>query len=120
MRIKGDRPLESEELWSIRSILAMEPYIHMSIEPGKNLPGNTLTLLLNPEVNRATPGFGRGITYISRLERFSDIYAASSGIVSACTRLVACCATGRSRKVHSPARVRDTDISRYPGRELPV
>lgn len=36
MRIKGDRPLESEELWSIRSTLAMEPYIHMSIGPGKS------------------------------------------------------------------------------------
>lgn len=36
MTITGDQPLESEELWSIRSILAMEPFIHMSIEPGKN------------------------------------------------------------------------------------
>ena len=36
MRITGDRPLASEELWSIRSILAMEPFIHMSIEPGKD------------------------------------------------------------------------------------
>lgn len=35
MKVKGDHPLESEELWSIRSTLAMEPYIHMSIEPGK-------------------------------------------------------------------------------------
>jgi hypothetical protein len=34
MKITGDRPLESEELWSIRSILAMEPFIHMFIEPG--------------------------------------------------------------------------------------
>jgi hypothetical protein len=36
MKISGDQPLESEELWSIRSILAMEPFIHMSIEPGKD------------------------------------------------------------------------------------
>lgn len=36
MRITGDQPLESEELWSIRSILAMEPFVHMSIEPGKD------------------------------------------------------------------------------------
>jgi hypothetical protein len=35
MNIKGDQPLESEELWSIRSILAMEPFIHMSIKPGE-------------------------------------------------------------------------------------
>jgi hypothetical protein len=38
MRIAGDHPLENEELWSIRSTLAMEPYIHMSIEPGKSVP----------------------------------------------------------------------------------
>ena len=38
MNIKGDRPLESEELWSIRSILAMEPFIHMSIKPGETFP----------------------------------------------------------------------------------
>jgi hypothetical protein len=36
MKITGDQPLESEELWSIRSILAMEPFVHMSIEPGKD------------------------------------------------------------------------------------
>jgi hypothetical protein len=35
MRITADKPLESEELWSIRTILAMEPYIHMSLEPGQ-------------------------------------------------------------------------------------
>jgi hypothetical protein len=34
MKISGDQPLESEELWSIRTILAMEPFIHMSIAPG--------------------------------------------------------------------------------------
>ena len=37
MRITGDHPLESEELWSIRSILAMEPFIHLSVEPGKQI-----------------------------------------------------------------------------------
>jgi hypothetical protein len=36
VKITGDQPLESEELWSIRSILAMEPFIHMSIAPGKD------------------------------------------------------------------------------------
>lgn len=35
MKITGDRPLSEEHLWSIRSVLAMEPFIHMSIEPGK-------------------------------------------------------------------------------------
>ena len=36
MRINGDRALESEELWSIRSVLAMEPYVHISITPGQS------------------------------------------------------------------------------------
>lgn len=35
VRITADRPLESEKLWSIRSVLAMEPFIHMSIKPGR-------------------------------------------------------------------------------------
>jgi hypothetical protein len=35
MKISGDRPLSQESLWSIRSVLAMEPFIHMVIEPGK-------------------------------------------------------------------------------------
>jgi hypothetical protein len=34
MRITADRPLSSESLWSIRSVLAMEPFVSMSIEPG--------------------------------------------------------------------------------------
>jgi hypothetical protein len=37
VRIRGDRPLEKEELWSIRSILAMEPFIHLNAEPGKTI-----------------------------------------------------------------------------------
>lgn len=35
VKIQGDRPLENEELWSIRSVLAMEPFIHLSIPKGK-------------------------------------------------------------------------------------
>lgn len=35
MKITGDRPLAQESLWSIRSVLAMEPFIHMMVEPGK-------------------------------------------------------------------------------------
>jgi hypothetical protein len=35
MQITGDRPLSKENLWSIRSVLAVEPFIDMSIEPGK-------------------------------------------------------------------------------------
>jgi hypothetical protein len=33
MKIAGDRPLEREALWSIRSVLAMEPFVVMSIQP---------------------------------------------------------------------------------------
>jgi hypothetical protein len=35
MKITGDRPLSQESLWSIRSVLAMEPFIHMVVEPGQ-------------------------------------------------------------------------------------
>ena len=33
--IKGDRPLQSEALWSIRAVLAVEPFVHISAAPGK-------------------------------------------------------------------------------------
>ena len=35
MRINGDRPLSSEALWSIRAVMAMEPFVSVEIEPGK-------------------------------------------------------------------------------------
>ena len=35
MRITADRPLTRMVVWSIRSVLSMEPFIGMSIEPGK-------------------------------------------------------------------------------------
>jgi hypothetical protein len=35
MTITGNRPLSKENLWSIRSVIAMEPFIDMSIEPGQ-------------------------------------------------------------------------------------
>jgi hypothetical protein len=35
MLITGNRPLVHLNLWSIRSVLAMEPFIKMAIEPGK-------------------------------------------------------------------------------------
>jgi hypothetical protein len=34
MRITSDRPLASESLWSIRAVLAMEPFVSITIEPG--------------------------------------------------------------------------------------
>jgi hypothetical protein len=33
MRITADRPLASEALWSIRSVMAMEPFVSLSIAP---------------------------------------------------------------------------------------
>jgi hypothetical protein len=36
VKIAGDRPLSRLYLWSIRSVLAIEPYIDMSIEPGRD------------------------------------------------------------------------------------
>ena len=34
MRISGDHPLSFENLWSNRSVLAVEPFITMTINPG--------------------------------------------------------------------------------------
>ncbi len=34
MTITGDRPLAKMALWSIRSVLAVEPFIDISLEPG--------------------------------------------------------------------------------------
>ncbi len=34
VRIRGDRPLSNVFLWSIRTVMAIEPYIAMKIEPG--------------------------------------------------------------------------------------
>ena len=36
MRVTGDRPLASETLWSIRSVLSVEPFIDVTAEPGKD------------------------------------------------------------------------------------
>jgi hypothetical protein len=34
MKIAADRPLSSASLWSIRSVMAMEPFVSVAIEPG--------------------------------------------------------------------------------------
>lgn len=34
MSIRADRPLLSESLWSIRTVIAMEPFIAVAVEPG--------------------------------------------------------------------------------------
>jgi hypothetical protein len=41
MSIEADRPLFSESLWSIRSVLAMEPFIAISVEPGQEFSWKT-------------------------------------------------------------------------------
>jgi hypothetical protein len=35
MRIEGDRPLLRESLWSIRTVVAMEPFVAVVVEPGE-------------------------------------------------------------------------------------
>ena len=35
MRITGDRPLAREALWSIRAVVAMEPFVAVEVEPGQ-------------------------------------------------------------------------------------
>ena len=41
MSLEADRPLSSESLWSIRSVLAMEPFIAISVEPGQEFSWTT-------------------------------------------------------------------------------
>ena len=52
MRITGDRPLASESLWSIRSVLALEPFIDVVAEPGKQFTWQyTYTYYTVPKAN---------------------------------------------------------------------
>ena len=37
MRIVGDHPLASVALWSIRSVLAIEPFVTVAVDPGKEM-----------------------------------------------------------------------------------
>jgi hypothetical protein len=37
MRVVGDHPLASVALWSIRSVLAIEPFINVAVAPGKEM-----------------------------------------------------------------------------------
>jgi hypothetical protein len=41
LTIQGDHPLVSEFLWSIRSVLAVEPFIAISLEPGQEMSWKT-------------------------------------------------------------------------------
>jgi len=40
MRITGDRPLAKASLWSIRSVVSVEPYIAIAIDPGEEFTWN--------------------------------------------------------------------------------
>lgn len=40
MTISGDRPLAKMALWSIRSVLAVEPFVDISVEPGGQVTWN--------------------------------------------------------------------------------
>jgi hypothetical protein len=41
MKIKTDRPLAKEGLWSIRTVIAMEPFVAIDIEPGHEFSWTT-------------------------------------------------------------------------------
>lgn len=52
MRITGDRPLSSVALWSIRSVLAVEPFLDVVVEPGKEFTWTyTYTYYTLPKAN---------------------------------------------------------------------
>ena len=48
MTISGDRPLAKIALWSIRSVLAVEPFVDVSAEPGGRPAGIRLPVLTLP------------------------------------------------------------------------
>jgi hypothetical protein len=35
IRIQGNRPLQNANLWSIRSVVAVEPFIEIAADPGR-------------------------------------------------------------------------------------
>jgi hypothetical protein len=37
MRITGDKPMSRATLWSIRSVVAVEPFIDVNLEPGQSM-----------------------------------------------------------------------------------
>ncbi len=41
MKIETDRPLSKESLWSIRTVMAMEPFVAIDIEPGREFSWTT-------------------------------------------------------------------------------
>jgi hypothetical protein len=55
MKIVGDRPLERESLWSIRSVLAMEPFVAMSIQPGREFKWKYTYSYYSLAPDRSTP-----------------------------------------------------------------
>jgi hypothetical protein len=42
LKISADRPLLSESLWSIRTVMAMEPFVSISVEPGSEFTWTTM------------------------------------------------------------------------------
>ena len=36
IRIQGNRPLQNASVWSIRSVVAVEPFIEVAADPGKD------------------------------------------------------------------------------------
>ena len=48
IRIQGDRPLQNAAIWSIRTVVAVEPFIEVAADPGKVITWG--------ETNVGTPG----------------------------------------------------------------
>jgi hypothetical protein len=49
VRVRSDRPLASASLWSIRSVISIEPFVDVSTEPGKTFTWKyTYTYYKNP------------------------------------------------------------------------
>jgi hypothetical protein len=52
LKISGDRPLIRELLWSIRSVLAVEPYVAIDVQPGADFTwSNTIDYYTLPAAN---------------------------------------------------------------------
>ncbi len=50
IRIQGDRPLQNASVWSIRSVVAVEPFIEVAADPGKDFTWQyTYTFYLLPK-----------------------------------------------------------------------
>ena len=55
MRITADRPLQRASLWSIRTTLSMEPFVAVTVEPGREFTWRISYLYYRIPPGQATP-----------------------------------------------------------------